>query len=1052
MLQNPTKYLFLSLLVFLVACEKTVKPKSMGETEYYYDEKLSSLSLDEDGSFWIGSETGDLINFKDNHRLSYDLGEDRIYKVIREVEKEDLSTFWIGVRNSGLQKWEMKRDDKPIKKQTYQIHFKKDKYSAYDVASFNKWLFVATSQGLYRLDRSSSTDTLALVYPSQKFLSEQNGYSFVTHNICTYKDSLLFASTQKGLLRLDVSTHKLSTLFEELYIDHVSIYEDKVYIVGSGYLLITDLEGHTFRKIEIGHSPKLYYQTEGIHYLVGTQELLLSNDLEEFLSVNLRRSVPLGGRNVVLSGQSNHFTYLLTDNAVWRIANHMDVFKGNISIKAACDDKYSSYYLTSRNELYWQDKVSNEAKWVYTFPKENEIDWMDIIDHELYFYSSNEFKKIAISKSWLKNMLFNAPTTILKSKAKITAAAVKKIDHQVYSFIGIQDGLIRIDHQNRIDTIPEFNNVYVTSIFNHPHIDRLYFSTLNDGVFYMTPESIVKKVSKTSQLSFLKDIMTTNDHNATVMMLTNHHIITQNPTDSIQVKGYNKLLYVSDTLFYALPEFGIHKFVLESGEIKDRGLFYQDIRFNGRASFSSDYKLYLGSNLGEITFDAGEEDNLIWVSFEDPLNINILYSALFFILILFVFTTLGVLWVRRKNTKASQIERRKEDLEKRTEELIAFYNLVEKEEIKEVKAIERRIDAIDIEEKDRKVLNALFDELSLDLINLNREIALLLPKKLEEQVSLIRATHSFDKELLLAESLQVEKENDIENIKAQVNKNREWLKLRTTLLTSIDDALLNLEGCFELDGVNKGLYHRMISLKSNDKLSLSLLVKEFEFLKADYDKIQSDEAFAKVRSFMTEALVYVQAKLDDCVLLLKDSLLELNRSAHTLNRFELLKRLKPINDQVLILKKIDELSLCIEEYKKKRDEIVLANEDLVNKKFDKELDALIEQESQSVVTQIEQLISEFYTLVAVTDNYILTEVLKFTNYYNQQAKVLALLIANPKVKRTLIPGLLGVYGNLNPVISRLINNRIKANEEELKSYCYATKQSVFVCYLLRLIE
>lgn len=105
-----------------------------------------------------------------------------------------------------------------------------------------------------------------------------------------------------------------------------------------------------------------------------------------------------------------------------------------------------------------------------------------------------------------------------------------------------------------------------------------------------------------------------------------------------------------------------------------------------------------------------------------------------------------------------------------------------------------------------------------------------------------------------------------------------------------------------------------------------------------------------------------------------------------------------------------------------------------------------------MVTQIDQLISEFYTLVAVTDNYILAEVLKFTNYYNQQAKVLALLIANPKVKRTLIPGLLGVYGNLNPVISRLINNRIKANEEELKSYCYATKQSVFVCYLLRLIE
>lgn len=85
-----------------------------------------------------------------------------------------------------------------------------------------------------------------------------------------------------------------------------------------------------------------------------------------------------------------------------------------------------------------------------------------------------------------------------------------------------------------------------------------------------------------------------------------------------------------------------------------------------------------------------------------------------------------------------------------------------------------------------------------------------------------------------------------------------------------------------------------------------------------------------------------------------------------------------------------------------------------------------------------------------TDKYILTEVLEITNFNNQPAKVLALLMGNPRVKRLYIPGMLNVYGNLNPVISRLVNNKLKVNDSLLKEYVKNNPKSM-VFYFLRLI-
>jgi len=63
----------------------------------------------------------------------------------------------------------------------------------------------------------------------------------------------------------------------------------------------------------------------------------------------------------------------------------------------------------------------------------------------------------------------------------------------------------------------------------------------------------------------------------------------------------------------------------------------------------------------------------------------------------------------------------------------------------------------------------------------------------------------------------------------------------------------------------------------------------------------------------------------------------------------------------------------------------------------------------------------------------------------------ALLLAMPKVKRTLLPGMLGMYGNLNPVVSRLYHSKIGDNREALETYCTRCPASI-VHYILKLSE
>lgn len=1054
-----SKHIHILLIISILAysCNDTNKDISnIGETEYYFEEKLSSISSDEDGTFWVGSETGDIFQFKDNNRETYELGEDRIYKVHKEITTANDTIFWIGIRNSGFQRW--KKNGKKFEKiQTYQINFKGDRYSPYDFVLVDNYIYVATSQGLYSLEKGHTSDSLVLIYPSKEFLAKNDGTTFVVHNIIKLDPNTLLASTQDGLLWYDTQTNDISTTFKGSSVEHVAAYNDTIFAIIKEHLYLINKNAEIVTDINLGYNPKLYYRTGGTHYLIGAEEIALSNNLKDFYHFPLRRSVPIASRNLIEADTLSNFTYLLTENAVWRIPNNIEVFEGNKTIKAICTDTQDTYYLTAQNELYVLENGNKKAKWIYTFDHDNKIQWMYIADGFLYFYNlNNEFQKMKLSHKWIKNYILNSPEIVLDSEAKITAANVRRQkDGSIATYLGIQDGMISIDNKQPIDTISELQKAYITAMFSHKDTERLYIATLNDGVSYMGLNNKIKSIPGTQDASFIKDIIATNDHNPNLILLTNQQILSLNPQDSVRVKGYKRLLYASDTLFYALPEFGIHKFSIREGKIIDRGIYFRDTRFATNSQLEND-RLQLASNVGALSFPADRESEAEWIQFDDALNINMLQTILLICILMIIFASLLVIISKRRNTNIMQIRKRKEDLCTRLDDVISYYDILDETESAKIAEIKRQVTTININAKDKKAINALLEKFSLRIANLNRHIALLLPKKLDEQIEEIERTDSFEKTILLTRSYTVRDKDDIELIKDQIKTNTDWLNQRLLLHKSIDSDILQLSGCAEIEGVNKHLLSRLINLKEDDKhKKIVELSDKFNNLKPEIQNIDSAHSRERIEQHINELHRYLShiIRYNEELQFLADNLEKAKIISSKVSNIEILRHLKPVDNQVKVLRTLEELNQCTTKYKEVYDQIIRDNNKLLKKKFDKELDSYIEDSTQNLTRQINVHIASLYDLLIESDQYIVTDVLKLTNPEGQHAKVLALLIADLKIKRSLIPAMLGIYGNLNPVISRLINNRIKPNEDLLKEHQRnISSQSVFVHLVLKLLH
>ena len=138
-------------------------------------------------------------------------------------------------------------------------------------------------------------------------------------------------------------------------------------------------------------------------------------------------------------------------------------------------------------------------------------------------------------------------------------------------------------------------------------------------------------------------------------------------------------------------------------------------------------------------------------------------------------------------------------------------------------------------------------------------------------------------------------------------------------------------------------------------------------------------------------------------------------------------------------------------YIQAHDEVVKENEERIKKKFDTKLFADIESATRHITQEMAQVSDSFFNAFVATDKAICEDIFHFTTVNSQQVRVLILLLAIPKVKRTLLPGMLGIYGNLNPVVSRLYHSKIGDNRKALTDYCEQNPSSI-VHYILKLSE
>lgn len=1048
----------ISFILLFAACEEKTSMNSLGETELYFDEKTTSISSGANHTIWVGSETGRLWLVSGNHPESFDVGTDRIYKVLPYTTPDSRQILWIGIRNSGLQKWELKGNEL-IKLKTYSIPVKGDKYSAYDICQTTDSLFIATSQGVYSLNLNDPNNTLTLLYPSFEELTDKYNYSFVAYNLCPDNNHKLCAATEHGLLLYDLKTKQTNITLCDQPVNHISIKNDTLYSLSGNKLYLTDNSGNEIRNINVPFTPKVYYQSGGIHYLMDRDNMAISKDLTTFRFVPLRKKIADQCRNIILPDVEKDFSIILMEDAIWRIPKHTGIFSGNDIIKIACHHGEQSYYLTSDNDLYLQRSNEKLAKPIYTFPLKEQINWMCSDGQKLYYYNTkNEIKELAVSRFLVKNMLFLKPRLIYQSKHKITAAYLKDQDNKKQIYLGIQDGLWVLNPEtSKIDSVPGFEHKYITSFFSAPHSKALYLSTLNSGVYYANNDTAFKYINQTCEHASIKDLIVTGDYPPQLITLTNHDVLAHITGDSLETRGYHKLIYLNDSLFYAVGDAGIRKVIADqAGFLYDAGIFYGDIRFNPDAAYVKDQKVFLGSNMGVLILDPLHEEDSRWVTFMPGLNVGVKYVVLFTGLLgLFVLYAIFRHY-RRKRINRIHLQNQLLELKTCADELMLYYNLSDDLEKVEIDQLRAEINQIDIIKQDKTVLNQSISSLTSKIILHNREISLRLLKKLEAQISLISTIHAYEQDLLIEESNLILKSDDIDLIRKQVMINDNWLQEFNTIKAELDAIQNQMNGAICIHGLTSCIFDHLNKInEESERVPLSELQKDLSELKQMLQKIDSPEFSEHLKLYIDKQIIYLNGREEqnDISELLKNDLILISENIENNNPYETLRLLNEIHWRVEFLRIKDDIGLCIDKYIQCRDRIINENDKLVNRKFDKELDLFITDKTKVHVDRIEHLVVAMYKILHKTDYFILNDLLRITSYYHQQAKVLALLIVNPRIKRALIPGMLGVYGNLNPVISRLINSKIKSNETILKHY-YEEKpyNKTFVYYILKLID
>ena len=1038
-------WLCLMLLFGITSCKETTTSRSLSEREFHYDDRLSTLSIDKNG-YWIGGETGVIWHVDGQDRKRFYTGLDRIYAIERDPNHPN--QIWIATRNAGLQLWDI-AGNTLIHKETFEIPSKGLRYSPYDIEIIDGKLFVATSQGLFSMQLDNPQQGLKPLYPIHKNKTNQYYEPFLVNNLCHLGNKWLFAATQAGVVSIDLHSKKTVVRHKGENIRNVAIYDGKLFILSDNQLTIEALNGNGSKTFPLPQSVLSFYKAGSTYYFITSSSILLSDNLERFVNIPLRNNIPDNPHQISIADDGNGFSTLLTKNAVWRIPHHLGFFNANPPVIAACASGKDLIYVNNQRELFRQNAGEQVAKKIYDFENDELPKEMCANGEDIYYYNANnQLFKLSLGNHYLINQLFERPQLLAQPKTRITAMAL--LSQQDRMLLGVQDYLLSIDIKNgKADTIKAMNNRYITAFHQVPNRADLYIATLNHGVFIMK-DGQVKPVAGTEDKVFISSLLTYNQKNPHLLLLTNHHLQIQG-SDSIQTDGSCKMFCINDSTIYTIPETGIHKYKIKDNRLIDCGSLFADIHFNAQAGFILDNSLYIGSDLGVLQLTPGKEEAAKWITFDDKVPSLQLIGIIIFTLA----CILGIIFFsyrRHRILTYRQLQRSKDDLRKRLEPLVTLKDKLTESERNILDNISNEIDRISISSQSISANNEQFAQLSARIARLNRDTALQMVKYLNEQIDRIKQFEVFECDTMIHDSEEARNTDNIEIIIEQCRKNEVWLNHIQELKERLNKFHRSTQDTLVLKGLNEGMKERLYHILNEAKQRpVAEVYTDFIAVKKQYENIFTAEGLKVIRNYIFNSIKQLQELegYDVMTKALTDELQLIEKDIDNRDRIVLLRLLQTIDNRINQIKQLNNLQELMQEYVTVHDNIVQENEERRMKKFNSKLFADIESASRNITDQIAEISDQFFKSFATTDKKVCKEIFHFTSANSQQVRVLILLLAMPRVKRTLLPGMLGIYGNLNPVVSRLYHSKIGDNNAVLTAYCQKNPASI-VNYILKL--
>ena len=572
-----------SLLCVLFSCSEDKHPSALNESEFFFSETLASISKD-DSVFYIGTEDGDIIRFNlsDNQVEKFQTPFERIYKVLK-----DTASYWVGTRDMGLCRCKIE-GTKFVPSQQHLIPSKGADYSVYDIFLHGQEVFVATSQGLFKVrGKNENNDTLKPLFPADASESPLQVCSFQSLD---YDPDNLFCASDSGVLKINLQEDKVDILGPKVGVRNLVTCKGKdfLYAFTGDTILVID-NGKLVESIPLPSPAQLYYHEDslGINYFFRDDNVLLVKDgdlhnPECFQTMDFRYPTRTKCNNIIVNDK-NH-SLLVCDHAISLVGHHQDVFSQEGDVKLVCTDKNKIYYLIG-NSLFCQDWNGEEKNTPKAYQIKDltggtqNILLMEVLNDTLYYVDSdNHIFKTCLYDNYFKNSffsLFSSDKDITPDSDNLKVLSIGKDNKNVY--FGVRDGLLSIDLKKNIPVTTDNDTIltYITNFSLSADRNSLFFSTLNDGVFCQD-STVFRQISSTDSCKFIRDIEFIND---TLLLLTNQKLyelknsaLEEKPLD---LKGFSRLFALNGHV-YGVRNYGIQD--LETG-VK----FLSDIRFNPNA-------------------------------------------------------------------------------------------------------------------------------------------------------------------------------------------------------------------------------------------------------------------------------------------------------------------------------------------------------------------------------------------------------------------------------------------------------------------------------------